>query len=109
MKTLIAALLFSLLSFQTFAGCSGHSCTGVKVSRLYVNVDGNAVVSTSGNEANLTCEAGKNGYIHLDPASKNYEAVYSLLLTAHIQAHPIWIRTNSDSSMCKVVYVVSDK
>ncbi|BCL73492.1 conserved hypothetical protein [Vibrio nigripulchritudo SFn27] len=109
MKKLIVSLVLGLLSFQAFADCSGHSCTGVKVSRLYVNTDGTSVIGTSGNEANLTCEAGKNGYIHLDPASKNYNAVYSLLLTAHTQGHPIWIRTNSDSSACKVVYVVSDR
>lgn len=109
MKTLIAALLFSLLSFQTFAGCSGHNCTSVKVSRLYINADGHSVIGTSGNEANLTCDAGQGGYIQLDLSNKNYDAVYSLLLAAHTTEHPIWIRTNSDPSACKVVYVVSDK
>ncbi|MBD1557667.1 hypothetical protein HC752_12060 [Vibrio sp. S9_S30] len=109
MKTFIAALFFSLLSFQSFADCSGYSCTGVKVSRLYINADGHSVIGTSGNEANLTCDAGKSGYIQLDISNKNYDAVYSLLLAAHTTEHPVWIRTNSDSSTCKVVYVVSDK
>lgn len=103
------SLLLILFSTNVNADCSGHSCTNVSISRLIVEADGDAVISTSGDESKLDCHAGKNGYIRLSAESNNYHATYSLLLSSHTLAHPIWIRTNDGESTCQLVYVVSDK
>jgi hypothetical protein len=97
--------VFSLLSVifvnNAFAACNGVSCSDVKITRLYVTANGNTVISTSGDESKLTCNAGSSGYISLDPNSSNYNSTYSLLLTAHTTEHPIWIRT-TDSGSCQL-------
>ncbi|WP_435274578.1 hypothetical protein ACMAZF_14995 [Psychrobium sp. nBUS_13] len=108
MKYFILTIIFFFFSNNAIAHCTGNSCTNVKITRIYVNPDNNTVISTSGDESKLNCDAGKNGYITLDPNGKNYNSTYSLLLTAHTTEHPIWVRTSAAGS-CKVVYVVSDK
>lgn len=105
----VMILIFGLiLGHQAVADCSGGNCTGVTITRLYVIANGDTVISTSGDESQLSCSAGPSGYIRLTSNSTNYNAAYSLLLTSHISQTPIWIRT-SDSGTCTVTYVVSDK
>ena len=108
MKKIIIASLLGLLCFNAAADCAGQSCTNVKITRLYVEANGDAIIATSGNELKLPCETDSHGYITLSSDAKNYNAVYSLLLTAHTTEHPIWIKTNA-SGKCMVDYVVSDK
>ncbi len=103
------SLLLLLFSANAVADCGGHSCTDVSISRLIVEADGDAVISTSGNESKLDCDAGRNGYIRLSAESKNYQATYALLLSAHTLESPLWIRTNDGADSCQLVYVVSDK
>lgn len=105
-KKILIVLLF--LPSMVYADCSENSCTNVLISRLYVTVNGNTVISTSGDESKLNCDAGNKGYIYLDPDSKNYSSTYSLLLAAHINAQRLWVRL-SDSGACNLIYVVSDK
>lgn len=105
-------LSFLLVTFSTgvFAECSGQSCHDVTITRLYVTPNGQTFIGTSGDESKLSCNAGNYGYITLEVEQKNYDATYSLLLAAHINQHPIWVKTSSDSNKpCNVVYVVSDK
>ncbi|MDK1311239.1 hypothetical protein [Pseudoalteromonas ardens] len=108
MKYSVFLLLPLIFSGNALATCGGVSCTGVKITRIVVESDGGTVISTSGDESKLSCDAGSNGYIKLDPSSKNYDSVYSLILTAHTTEHPIWVRT-TDSGVCKLIYAVSDK
>lgn len=108
MKFSVFLLLPLLITGNAFAACSGQSCTGVKITRIVVESDGGTVISTSGDESKLTCNAGSNGYIKVDPNAKNYNSTYSLLLTAHTTEHPIWVRT-TDSGACSLIYAVSDK
>jgi hypothetical protein len=105
----IVGLTLALLPFLSFADCAAGSCIGVKVTRMFVTPNGGTVISTSGDESKLTCDAGQNGYIRLDTSGVNYNSAYSLLLTAHTTEHPIWIRTNDSNTECYVRYVVSDK
>lgn len=95
-------------SCQAVAVCSGGSCKDVTITRLYVTADGDTVISTSGDESQLSCSAGPSGYIKLRSTSTNYNATYSLLLASHISQDPIWVRA-SDSGDCTIVYLVSDK
>ncbi|MBQ4837221.1 hypothetical protein [Pseudoalteromonas luteoviolacea] len=104
----LTAALASLFSFNAAAECAGVSCTNVKITRIVTIAKGGVSVSTSGDESKLSCNAGSSGYIKLRPEDSNYNAVYSLLLTAHTTGHPIWIRT-SESGECSLVYAVSDK
>lgn len=108
MKYLLSIVLIAIFSVPVMADCVGNSCTGVKITRMYVTADGGTTISTSGDESKLNCDAGNAGYIELDSSVKNYNATYALLLTAHTTGHPVWVRT-SDSGNCQVIYVVSDK
>ncbi|WP_086932875.1 hypothetical protein [Agarilytica rhodophyticola] len=96
------------LAGDVFAGCSGLSCTNVTITRLYVTADGDTRISTSGDERGLSCDAGSQGYITISPWVRNYDAIYKLLLSAHTDNRPIWVRM-SESGPCKLIYVVSDK
>lgn len=93
---------------QAVAACSGNSCKDVTITTLYVVADGDTIISTSGDESQLSCSAGPSGYIKLKRGSTNYNATYSLLLASHISQSPIWVRA-SDSGECTVVYLVADK
>ncbi len=108
MKYFLLFIIASIACSFSYAGCSGNSCTDVTITRLYTIADGSTVISTSGDESQLDCDAGNSGYITLEPEKKNYNATYSLLLAAHISDMPIWVRA-SDSGECQVVYVVSDR
>lgn len=93
---------------QAVAACSGNSCKDVTITTLYVTADGDSVISTSGDESQLSCSAGASGYIKLKSSSTNYNATYSLLLAAHISQSPLWVRA-SDSGECTIGYLVSEK
>lgn len=108
MKSFLFILLAAVFSANAIAECIVGSCTGVKITRMYVTADGGTIISTSGDESKLSCDAGNSGYINLDILAKNYNATYSLLLTAHTTGHPVWVRT-TESGQCQVIYVVSDK
>lgn len=102
-------MLLSLLAANVaYADCADWSCTNVQITRMYVTANGNTIVGTSGDESQLSCDAGGAGYIFLKPSASNYDSTYALLLTAHTTEHPVWIRT-SKTSACEVMYVVSDK
>lgn len=106
MKILVFFLVF-LFSPYSFSDCEGVHCTGVKVTRLIVT-DSGISIGTSGEENKLNCDAGKYHYLKLDLSSRNYNSIYSLILSAHTTEHPIWIRV-SDKTICNISYVVSDK
>ena len=108
MKQVLITILALIFSTAVFAECGGNSCVDVKITRLYVNADGDTLISTSGDETRLTCTPNSNTYITLKKSSANYDATYSLLLAAHTLEHPVWVRATS-SDHCRVVYVVSDK
>ncbi|MFA7823711.1 hypothetical protein [Aeromonas dhakensis] len=108
MKKIVLPILFSMFSTELFAECADVQCANVKVTRMYVTPNGNTVISTSGDESKLSCNAGANGYISMAVEQKNYDATYSLILMAHSTGHPITIRT-AESGSCSIQYVVSDK
>jgi hypothetical protein len=99
--------IFLLCSAQVFSACAGHSCTNFYIERLIVSANGEVTIGTSGDEGSLSCSAGTYGYIKLLKSSDNYDAVYSLLLAAHVAKTEMWIRTN-DTGDCNIVYIVSD-
>ncbi|UTW46446.1 hypothetical protein KFE80_06085 [bacterium SCSIO 12696] len=109
MRTVVLMCILAIFPSISWAGCSGGSCTAVKITRIVVKVNGDVNIGTSGDESNLDCDDGGYGYIKLEKASEGFNQLYSLLLTAHTTEHPVWIRANSDPSECRVVYVVSDK
>ena len=99
-----------LLSGYAQADClSAGSCVGVNITRMYVTPAGDTRVSTSGQESNLPCNAGTAGYLLLSQGQKNYNATYSLLLSAFTTESPVWIRTTTSADTCRIVYVVHDK
>jgi hypothetical protein len=108
-RNMFGALIMASLSAISYGACdNSHNCTNVTIDRLVVSAEGETTIGTSGDESTLSCDAGANGYIKLNRSHQNYDAVYSLLLTAHITQSVVWVRTN-DAGTCEIVYVVSDK
>ncbi len=108
----LLAIVFAVLVISPLsqAACNQTSCTDVLITRLYVTPSAQTVIGTSGDESQLSCNAGPNGYITLRIGQQNYNATYSLLLAAHTTGSPVWVRTTTHSSgSCDVLYVVSDK
>ncbi|MGR3972042.1 hypothetical protein [Shewanella sp. 1180_01] len=108
MKKIVFLILLSIFSTGLFAECAGHQCSNVKITRMYISPSGDTIISTSGDESKLSCDAGTSGYLSMAVEQKNYNATYSLILMAHSTGHPIAIRT-TESGSCKIQYVVSDK
>jgi len=108
MKLLTSVFIFLAFASQLLASCSGGHCKNVRVTRIYVTLDGITRISTNGDEKKLSCNAENGIYIHVDPQAKNYDSTFKLLLNAHNTKHPVWIRVN-ESGTCKLLYVVSDK
>ena len=108
MKKIITAGLLGLFGFNAVADCNSVYCKNVKITGMYVRTDGNTIIATSGDASKLSCETDKAGYITLSGDAKNYNAVYSLLLTVYTTEHPVLVRTNA-SGKSMVDYVVSDK
>ena len=105
---LIVGLILVTTSLSSLADCSSVNCSAVKITRMVVNAEGDIGLGTSGNESNLSCDAGSSGYITLKKMSSNFDHLYSLILSAHVTNHPVTIRT-TNASTCEVVYLVSDK
>lgn len=108
MKSLPVFFLGLFISFSAYSDCSADSCVDVKVTRLVVRANGDVSVGTSGDETLLNCDSGTKGYINLSRGNDNFDAVYSLLLTAHTTEHPLWIRATGPEQ-CELSYVVSDR
>lgn len=109
-RILIIILICFLMSPLARAACGTTSCTDVLITRMFVSASGHSVISTSGDENQLSCNAGPSGYITLRTGQSNYNATYSLILAAHTTGSPIWVRTTTHSSgSCDLLYVVSDK
>ena len=105
----IISLLAVFFSGVAFSECGGVSCTDVIITRLYVIANGDTIISTSGDESKLSCDAGSFGYITLEKeGNRNYNSTYALLLTSHTTGYPIWVRA-SEAGACKIIYIVSDK
>ncbi|WNO09351.1 hypothetical protein [Teredinibacter sp. KSP-S5-2] len=104
----IVLFILAFISINAFADCDASGCTGVTITRIVVTPGSGTLISTSGDESKLTCDATSKGYIALNPADSNYNATYALILAAHTTKHPMWIRTNDGTGSCVVQYVVSD-
>lgn len=109
-KRVIFLLVAMICSSVSWADCDQVSCVDVQVTRMYVTANGETIIGTSGDESQLSCEAGSQGYITLRTGQKNYNATYALILAAHASESLIWVRTvTSSTGSCDVLYVVSDK
>lgn len=108
MNFITAILLLTSLLFtqKVFADCNAHNCINVKVSRLFVSIN-KTFVSTSGNEKLLSCTASEDIYLTIEPDAKNYNALYSLLLSSHISGATVDIRTTAAGN-CEILYLVSN-
>lgn len=110
LRTALVFLFLLLIAPLGRAACNTTSCTDVLITRMYVTPSGHSIISTSGDESQLSCNAGSNGYITLRTGQSNYNATYALLLAAHTSQSPVWVRaTTHASGSCDVLYVVSDK
>ena len=78
------------------------SFTG-KVTRLYVNTAG----------TNVYLDSYNNSYLNLPLAHANYDAIYSMLLTAHVERLEIRLRMNdydvNDPPSHQISYIVMDQ
>lgn len=110
MKKFIIGISFSLLSSFAWAECNGFQCRDVTIDTLYVTTHqtGKAIIGTSGDESQLSCDAGPNGYLTIDFDDANYEAIYAIMLSSHTTNYPVQVRT-SESGDCKVLYIISRK
>lgn len=90
------------------AQCSATSCTNEKVERLYLHENGLLYIRTTGDEVNLTCTAGNQGYLRINKDHAFFEEIYALLLSAQLSDKPVTLRLNNDSGTCFIVYAVID-
>lgn len=96
-------------SAESLAACTGYSCTGVTIDRLYVHYDGTVYTGTSGTETSLSCTPAAGMYLRLQTTHPGYDQIYALLLTAHENRRTIWLEANNADPSCTISYVVSDK
>ena len=61
----------------------------------------------SGTYTNLTCTSSPGGYFRIDMTRPYANALYSHILSAHLQKKPLGVRLSDNISTCTVVYVYS--
>lgn len=87
--------------------CSAGACTGVLITRIVTPKAGQVQVGTSGAESQLTCLA-TGDYLYVDMSQPNAEALYSHILSMHLQQLPVTFRLNDTTSLCDVMYIYAD-
>jgi len=105
MKYFIVIILHVLYSNNVYAACMKNYCEEVKVTTLMVN-PGLVGIGTSGDEDNLLCDSNRFKYLFLKKSHNNFDAIYSILLAAHVSGGNIYISINRHGS-CDVRNVVS--
>ena len=105
MKSMTIFLALMILSIPVCYACSPDACVNVTIDDLYVNKNGPIYLRTSGDESQLDCTLHSNVYIVLDSAANNFDAVYSLLLSAQIADRKVAVRIINGSNPCQVSYV----
>lgn len=108
MKRTIVALSCTLLPLATMADCAGYNCSNVKIKRLVVYLNGDVNVSTDGNESYLTCETDTYGYLRLPSSSPNFDAAYSMLLSAKMADIPVARIRTTESGQCEIIYLFQE-
>ena len=97
----------ALAGGDALAQCGGNSCANVKVERLYVRNAPEIYVSTTGDESELNCQPIEDRYIELRPSHPHSDKIYSMLLSAKLADHDIWIRVReAPNSGCSILYTV---
>jgi hypothetical protein len=89
------------------AECSVRTCETVLITGLYPDLTG-VYVKTNGNQNLLSCTTNA-GWLRMDINSMPTQAIYSLLLTAHVQNMPLNIRLSDALSACTITYAASFK
>ncbi|WP_020413341.1 hypothetical protein [Microbulbifer variabilis] len=110
MKKIFYMLVMTSIANLANADCSGTSCVGVYVDRLYVTSHGIVHVGTNGDEKLLDCDAESGVYATLD--LNNYtgaDAIFSTLLSAQMADKKVQIRITEGSAGCSVQYVTLDR
>ncbi|MFA0812149.1 hypothetical protein [Microbulbifer epialgicus] len=110
MKKIFYMFVMTFIANFANAECSGHSCVGVYVDRLYVTSHGIVHVGTSGDEKLLDCDAESGVYATLD--LNNYtgaDAIYSTLLSAQLADKKVQVRVAEGTAGCKISYVTLDR
>ena len=115
-KYLGAALFAAFVSSTSAVAagqCSTSWCENTKVTRLYLGAtDLNILIDAD--RSPLSCPTfGNAGYLvlrgknHPTNAHQNYDAIYSLLLSAHLNDRQIkTISVDTTSNPCEITYVV---
>jgi len=105
MKCFLVFLLYVFCSNNLYADCVKYYCEEIKVTALMVNriLVG---IGTSGDEDNLMCDSNKFKYLYLKRTHDNFDAIYSLVLAAHVSGENIYISTNRHGP-CDVRNVIS--
>ncbi len=105
--TLAAGLV--LLPGLASANCTGNSCRNVKIDRIYVRNTDDIYINTTGDETQLNCRPIQGKYIALRPSHRQFDQVYSLLLSTKLADKDIWIRVvNAPTADCALSYVVME-
>ena len=109
MKTLLkSALSITLLTGFLQAECIGTYCTKVTVERLYVVANGDILIETSGNELNLNCTSGGNGYFTIPNEHTSKNIFYSMLLTAKTTKEKLFLAPIAASPICELSYMYTN-
>jgi len=107
-KLLTAALAMTTLTITAQAACSGTSCIGVDVTRLYMTNAGTLYIGTSGEESALNCTSPANVFLSVKDSDVGKNAIYSTLLTAKTTKTPVTIGIQAGTPDCRVLYVSID-
>lgn len=82
-------------------------CDNVQITQLVTSEDGSNSIKTSGTYSNLTCTPNPGGYFRIDMTKPYSDALYSHILSAHLQNKAMSVRLSDNISTCTVVYVYS--
>ena len=107
-KILMSVLALSVSTVVANAGCSGTSCSNVKIEKLYMTAGGTLYVGTDGTESALNCASPAGKYVSLAEGDVGKNAMYSLLLTAMTTNKKVSIKVVPNSETCKVQYLTAN-
>ena len=111
-KILLSTIVLGFMVSNAYGICDTLRCIG-KVDKLYMTAGGTLYVGTDGDEKALDCANGAgnggvlNTYMSLKEGDVGRNAMYSLLLTAKTTGTQVYIRVETGSADCRVLYVTT--
>lgn len=95
----------AFVSSNAFAECNSAGCNG-KIKRLYLREMGEVSIQPDGNIIKTLCTPKEGKYIQLLQSHTLFKENYAAILGAYLSGGWVSIRTNDDSTTCRLRYIV---